>query len=111
MTKNVKTVKITIPSDVVLKRINSTPTLSRLSKLVLNVGENIEKVNHFQFAEQMRMFPIVGVKIIEICSNCKSELSTINIHINKCYECNTQLRVKKGPSVLDIISAHFTLKF
>lgn len=65
---------------------------------------------NFQFTEQMRMFPIVGVKIVEICSNCKSELSTINIHINKCYECNTQLRVKKGPSVLDIISAHFTLK-
>lgn len=50
---------------------------------------------NFQFTEQMRMFPIVGVKIVEICSNCKSELSTINIHINKCYECNTQLRVNK----------------
>jgi hypothetical protein len=65
--KNVKTVKITIPNEIVLKRINSTPSLNRLSRLILKVGENLENVNHFQFAEQMRMFPIVGVKIEEIC--------------------------------------------
>lgn len=65
--KNVKTVKITIPNEIVLKRINSTPTLNRLSRLILKVGENVENVNHFQFAEQMRMFPIAGVKIEQIC--------------------------------------------
>jgi len=63
---NTKTVKITIPNEVVLKRINSTPALSRLSRLTLKVGENIENVNHFQFSEQMRMLPIVGVAIEEI---------------------------------------------
>lgn len=68
MTKqNVKTVKITIPNEIVLKRINSTPSLNRLSRLILKVGENLENVNHFQFSEQMRMFPIAGVKIEEIC--------------------------------------------
>ena len=65
--QNVKTVKITIPNEIVLKRINSTPALNRLSRLILKVGENVENVNHFQFAEQMRMFPIAGVKIEEIC--------------------------------------------
>ena len=65
--QNVKTVKITIPNEIVLKRINSTPSLNRLSRLILKVGENVENVNHFQFAEQMRMFPIAGVKIEEIC--------------------------------------------
>ena len=65
--QNVKTVKITIPNEIVLKRINSTPTLNRLSRLILKVGENVENVNHFQFSEQMRMFPIAGVKIEEIC--------------------------------------------
>ena len=65
--KNVKTVKITIPNEIVLKRINSTPALNRLSRLILKVGENTEKVNHFQFAEQMRMFPVAGAKIKEVC--------------------------------------------
>ena len=65
--QNVKTVKITIPNEIVLKRISSTPTLNRLSRLILKVGENVENVNHFQFSEQMRMFPIAGVKIEEIC--------------------------------------------
>ena len=64
--QNIKTVKITIPTDNILKRVNSTPSLSRLSRLSLRVGENIEKVNHFQYSEQMRMFPVVGVKIEEL---------------------------------------------
>ena len=68
MTKrNVKTVKITIPNEMVLKRINSTPALNRLSRLILKVGENLENVNHYQFAQQMRMFPIAGAKIEEVC--------------------------------------------
>lgn len=64
--QNIKTVKITIPNEIILKKIISTPALNRLSRLILKVGENIENVNHFQFAEQMRMFPIAGVKIEEI---------------------------------------------
>ena len=64
--KNIKTVKITIPNEVILRKKNNTPTLSRQSRLSLNVGENIENVNHYQFSEQMRMFPIAGVQIEEI---------------------------------------------
>lgn len=64
--KNTKTVKIIIPNNQVLNRINNTPALSKLSKLKLVVGENIEVVNHFQYTEQLRMFPILNVKIEEI---------------------------------------------
>jgi hypothetical protein len=38
--QNVKTVTITIPNEVVLKRINSTPTLNILIKINLKVVEN-----------------------------------------------------------------------
>ena len=64
MKTNIKTVKIVIPNENILKRINSTPTLKRLSKLNLMVGENIENVNHYQFSEMQRMYPIIGVEII-----------------------------------------------
>jgi hypothetical protein len=64
--KNIKTVKITIPNASVLKLVRSTPLFQRLTKLKLQLGENIEQVNHYQFVEQMRMFPIAGVKIEEI---------------------------------------------
>jgi len=63
---NVKTVKITIPNSAVLKLVRSTPLFQRLTKLKLVLGENIEQVNHYQFSEQMRMFPIAGAKIEEI---------------------------------------------
>ena len=65
--QNVKTVKITIPNSSVLKLVRSTPLFQRLTKLKLQLGDNIEQVNHYQFAEQMRMFPIAGVKIEEVC--------------------------------------------
>ena len=63
MSKNIISVRITIPNADILKIISSTPALSKLSRLKLVVGDNFEKVNHFQFSEQMRMFPICGVKI------------------------------------------------
>ena len=63
---NVKKVKITIPNEAILKRIISTPTLNRLSKNKLQVGENIENVNHFQFSNMLRMYPLLNVGIIEI---------------------------------------------
>lgn len=66
--RNVKTVKITIPSERILQRINSTPALNRLSRLKLKVGENIENVNHYQFSEMRRMFPILGVEVEEVKS-------------------------------------------
>lgn len=66
MKTNIKKVKIIIPNDIILKRINSTPTLKRLSKCNLFVGENIENVNHYQFSEMQRMYPILGINLIEI---------------------------------------------
>jgi hypothetical protein len=33
--RNIKTVKITVPNEQILKRLNSTPTFSRLSRLKL----------------------------------------------------------------------------
>ena len=66
MKANVKRVKITIPNIIVLKRLTTTPLFQRLTKLKLKLGENFEDVNHFQFSEQMRMFPIGGAKIEEI---------------------------------------------
>jgi hypothetical protein len=66
MKKNVKTVKIIIPNKNILERINTTPAFQKLSRLELIVGENIEKVNNFQYSEQKRMFPIIGVTVEEI---------------------------------------------
>ena len=64
-TRNIKTVKITIPSEEILKRLNSTPTFSRLSRLKLKVGENLENVNHKQYADMKRLYPMMGVSVEE----------------------------------------------
>jgi hypothetical protein len=64
--KGIKIVEITIPNELVLKKINSTPALKRLSRLELSVGKNVENVNHYQFSEMMRMFPIIDCRIVEI---------------------------------------------
>ena len=66
MKTNIKRVKIVMPSDPILKRVNSTPALKRLSRLNLVVGENFENVNHYQFSEMKRMYPILGIEIIEL---------------------------------------------
>ena len=64
--KNIKTVKITVPNEQILKRLNSTPTFSTLSRLKLQVGENIENVNHAQFAYMVRLYPLMGVTVEDI---------------------------------------------
>ena len=64
--RNIKTVRITVPNEQILKRLNSTPTFSKLSRLKLKVGENIEKVNHAQFADMTRLFPLIGVTVKEV---------------------------------------------
>jgi len=64
--QNIKKVKITIPNESVLKLVTNTPLFKRLTKLKLALGENIEQVNHYQFSEQMRMFPLAGAEIEEI---------------------------------------------
>ena len=66
MKPNVKTICITVPNEAILKRLNSTPTLRNATRLSLKVGDNIERVNHFQFSKMMRMYPLVGCEIKEI---------------------------------------------
>lgn len=63
---NVKTVKITIPNEQILRRINSTPTFSRLSRLKLKVGDNIERVNHKQYSDMVRLYPLLNVTVQEL---------------------------------------------
>jgi DNA-binding TFAR19-related protein (PDSD5 family) len=64
--KNVKSVKITVPNEQILKRINSTPAFNRLSRLKLKVGENFENVNHTIYADMLRLYPIIGVTVEEV---------------------------------------------
>lgn len=66
MKTNVKTVCINVPNEAILKRINSTPTFSRLSRLTLKVGSNEEKVNHAQYSDMMRLFPLIGVSATDL---------------------------------------------
>jgi hypothetical protein len=66
---NIKFIKILIPNDLILKKINSTPALKNLTRLALKVGENIENVNHYQFSQLMRMFPIAGAFVEEVKTN------------------------------------------
>lgn len=65
-TRNIKTVLITVPNVHVLKRISSTPTFKRLSRQQLKVGENIENVNHAQYADMLRLYTLVGVTVEDI---------------------------------------------
>jgi len=64
--RNVKSVKIIIPNERILQRINSTPTLKRLTRSILKVGENFENVNHQQYSDLLRMYPLLGVTIEEV---------------------------------------------
>jgi hypothetical protein len=64
--RNIKTVKITVPNEQILKRLNSTPALNWLSRLKLQVGENIENVNHVQFSHMERSYPLIGVTVEDI---------------------------------------------
>ena len=57
---NVKSIEVEIPNELILKKINTTPTLKRLFRGELRVGKNIENVNHFQFSEIVRFMPILG---------------------------------------------------
>ena len=56
MKTNVKEITINIECDVRLKRINSTPTLKNLFRSNnLVVGDNVLRVNHFNYSEILRM--------------------------------------------------------
>jgi hypothetical protein len=66
MKRNIKIIKIIIPNEVILNKIDNTPALRQLSRLRLQVGDNIERVNHYQFSQILRMFPIAGAQVIEL---------------------------------------------
>jgi len=55
MKKNVKEITVTVPSEAHLKRINSTPALKNLFRNGLVVGDNLLRVNHFNYSEINRM--------------------------------------------------------
>jgi hypothetical protein len=63
--RNKLTVVITVPNQMILQRLNSTPAL-KLSRITLKVGMNTEVVNHAQFASMQRMYPLVGVGVSKI---------------------------------------------
>jgi len=64
--KNVKTIKITVPNDTALSLVNRTPTLKQLVRQTLNVGENVENVNHYQYSRILAMFPSIGITVIDL---------------------------------------------
>ena len=64
--KNIKTVKIIVPNEMARKKANNVPTFKRLSRQQLKVGENIENVNHAQFADMKRLYPMIDISIEEI---------------------------------------------
>lgn len=63
---NVKTICIIISSDATIKRINSTPALSRLFRTQLVVGENFENVNHKQFSDIERIKDTIRITVFEV---------------------------------------------
>ena len=63
--KNTKNITIEVPNEQILKKINTTPTFNRLSRLKLNVGKNIEIVNHKQYSDMVRLFPLINVIVTE----------------------------------------------
>jgi len=63
---NTKKVNINVPNEQILKRLNCTPALSRLSRLTLKVGDNIETVNHKQYADMFRLYQLINVTVKEL---------------------------------------------
>ena len=63
---NTKKVNINVPNERILKRLNSTPTFNRLSRLKLKVGDNVETVNHKQYADMARLYPLINVNLTEL---------------------------------------------
>lgn len=60
--RNIKTIKLYIPNELILKKIKSTPTLNQWFRNELKVGDNIENVNHVQFHNIMRLFSLDNFK-------------------------------------------------
>lgn len=63
--RNIKTITVVIPNELVLSKIKKTPTFNSILRGKLIVGENKENVNYSQFERAMRLFPISGALVIE----------------------------------------------
>lgn len=64
---NTKKINIIIPNEIILNKITKTPAF-RMHGRNLEVGDNIQYVNHVQFSHIMRMLPIAGCEIMEVLS-------------------------------------------
>lgn len=69
--RNVKTVKITVPDQAALRLAKTTPVFKQLTRLDLKVGENIENVNHKQFYDMQRMYPMIRIEVEEVKNTSK----------------------------------------
>lgn len=65
MKKNIKTVTFEVSNVSILRRINSTPTFRNLLKSDVTIGTNTVKVNHYTFSSMQRLFPLLGIEVIE----------------------------------------------
>jgi hypothetical protein len=64
--KNIKTIEIIVPNELILDKIVKTPTFAKLSKMKLKVGSNVENVNHYQYSNMVRLYSLIGVKVNEV---------------------------------------------
>jgi hypothetical protein len=69
--RNVKTVKIIVPDQAALRLAKTTPVFKQLTRLDLKVGENIENVNHKQFYDMQRMYPMIRIEVEEVDNSSK----------------------------------------
>jgi len=63
---NIKTVSIKVNCPKILKRVNSTPTFQRLTRKPLQIGANIERVNHKQYSDMLRLYSLLGIEVKEV---------------------------------------------
>lgn len=66
MKSKTKTVSIYIPDEIALKKALKIPVFQRLTKIKLQIGKNIEVVNHKCYADMIRLYPTIGVDVEEI---------------------------------------------
>lgn len=65
MKRNVKTVTFEVSNESILRRINNTPTFRNLLKSDAVLGTNFANVNHYTFSSMQRLFPLLGIEVIE----------------------------------------------
>jgi len=66
MKAKTKTVSIYIPDEIALNKALKIPAFQRLTKIKLQIGSNIEVVNHKCYADMIRLYPTIGINVKEI---------------------------------------------